>query len=92
MSMVRIVGIPKIGRAGDTGPAPLRTISIAPEIMTPKPPRVMSATTAPIIKIGLVKLIGANSTGATGEARFAPQRLQYLRPVLSVPQDGQNIN
>jgi len=74
--MVRIVGIPKIGRAGDTGAAPLRTISIAPEIIIPKPPRVMSANTNPMIKIGLVKLIGANSTEATGATRLAPQRLQ----------------
>lgn len=91
--MTRRHGKPKIGSAGETLPAPRSTISTVPETMPAKPPSVIIATNAPMMRIGFVKLIGANCTGgaSTGAVRFAPQRLQYLRPVLSVPQDGQNI-
>ena len=76
MSIIRSVGSPKIGMAGDTGPAPPRTISIVPDMMPPRPPRVNNTRTTPMIRIGFVKLIGASSTGATNALRFAPQRLQ----------------
>ena len=74
--MVNSVGMPKIGMAGDTPPAPFRTISMVPEIIPAKQPSVKNKITNPKIRIGFVKLIGANSTGAMGKARFAPQRLQ----------------
>jgi hypothetical protein len=45
----------------------------------------------PIKTAGFVKLTWMISGGAPSDARLAPQRLQYFRPVLSVPQDGQNI-
>ena len=77
MSIVRIVGIPKMGSAGDMAPAPFLTISMVPEIMPAKPPRVSSKSVTEIIKIGLVTFIGAISALAMGaKLRFAPHRLQ----------------
>ena len=48
MSIVRIDGIPKMGSAGDTAPAPFLTISMVPEIMPAKPPSVSSKRQAKI--------------------------------------------
>ena len=46
-----------------------------------------------MIRIGLVKLmITGSGSSASVLLRFAPQRLQYGKPIAySVPQEGQNI-
>ena len=77
MSIVRSEGIPKIGIAGDTSPAPALTIAMVPEITPAKPPSVSINTVAAIIKIGLVKFMGAISAfDISAELRLAPHRLQ----------------
>ena len=77
MSIVRIEGIPKMGSAGDTAPAPFLTISIVPEMTPAKPPSVSSKSVTEIIRIGLVKFIGAISALAvSAKLRFAPHRWQ----------------
>ncbi len=77
MSIVRIVGSPKMGSAGDIGPAPFLTISMVPEIIPAKPPSVSSKSVTEIIRIGLVTFIGAISALAvSAKLRFAPHRWQ----------------
>lgn len=63
----------------------------APTISKANPPSVKNIMMMPIKTAGFVRLTWMISGGVTSAAKLAPQRLQYFRPVLSVPQDGQNM-
>ena len=73
------------------GSEPLITLASirAPTISNVNPPNVKNIMMIPMRTAGFVRLIWIISGGVVSAVRFAPQRLQYLRPVLSVPQDGQ---
>ena len=76
--MVRIVTIPKKMIAIVRSPPPACVLmSVAVESTPANPPRVRKSTTAPMMAIGLVKLIGVIlAVGKSAGLRFAPQRLQ----------------
>jgi len=78
--MVKIVIMPKKTIAIERSllpPLSGRATSIAVESTPANPPKVRKSIIKPIIKIGLVTLIGATTTGEERLAvRFAPHRLQ----------------
>ena len=69
---------PRTGSGIQRVPPPACVLmSVAVESTPANPPRVRKSTTAPMMAIGLVKLIGAIlAVGKSAGLRFAPQRLQ----------------